>query len=345
MTSGARPADRSAARPSPPVLPARADFVKPARAVDVDLATRLVARALPQRRVTGIAALEGGILNSLFRLRLDDGRQVVLRIHEREPSACEREVELLELVRGTVPVPQVIGFERDGFEGLPPLSLLTFVEGVSGRVLKERGDPEAVGQAAYAIGRTLAAIATHQLPGDDVLGPRRIALDPRRDGGSLPHFIEDCLATPAARRRIGDRLADATTALAWSFAHRLAALRPERRLVHGDFHLNNILVRRAPDGWEVAAVLDWEFAAPGSPLVDVGHFLRRERRHRPLREPHFSRGFFEGGGTLPDDWRALARVVDLADQCETLARDALPDPVAADLRGLVEATVEGRDPP
>jgi hypothetical protein len=48
-------------------------------------------------------------------------------------------------------------------------------------------------------------------------------------------------------------------------------------------------------------VLDWEFAFLGSPLLDVGHFLRYERAARPLREPHLSRGFLEDGGKLPED--------------------------------------------
>src|SRR6185437_6695629 len=44
-----------------------------------------------------------------------------------------------------------------------------------------------------------------------------------------------------------------------------------------------------PQGtWTVAAVLDWEFAVSGSPLLDIGHFLRYECASRPLAEPHFS---------------------------------------------------------
>jgi aminoglycoside phosphotransferase (APT) family kinase protein len=61
----------------------------------------------------------------------------------------------------------------------------------------------------------------------------------------------------------------------------------------------------------VAAVLDWEFAFSGSPLLDVGHFLRYERAAQPLREPQFSRGFVEHGGKLPEDWRHVVRVIDL----------------------------------
>lgn len=54
--------------------------------------------------------------------------------------------------------------------------------------------------------------------------------------------------------------------------------------------------------WAVAAILDWELAFSGSPLLDVGHFLRYELDATPLREPHFSRAFTHD--ELPSDVEA-----------------------------------------
>ncbi|GAB3597364.1 phosphotransferase family protein [Angustibacter peucedani] len=54
----------------------------------------------------------------------------------------------------------------------------------------------------------------------------------------------------------------------------LAARVPEAQravVVHGDFRLDNLLVRPGP--WDVAAVLDWEMATLGDPLTDVGLLL------------------------------------------------------------------------
>jgi aminoglycoside phosphotransferase (APT) family kinase protein len=94
----------------------------------------------------------------------------------------------------------------------------------------------------------------------------------------------------------------------------------------------------------VAAVLDWEFAVSASPLVDLGHFLRYERASRPLVEPHFTNGYAQAGGTLPQDWRHLARLADLTALCESLTHDDLTGPVVAELLELVRATVDNRDP-
>jgi hypothetical protein len=69
-------------------------------------------------------------------------------------------------------------------------------------------------------------------------------------------------------------------------------------------------------------------------MFDLGHFLRYERAGRPVREPAFSRGYRDAGGVLPDDWRPLARTV-----------DEVPPDVVAEVVGMVEATLDGRDPP
>jgi hypothetical protein len=71
--------------------------------------------------------------------------------------------------------------------------------------------------------------------------------------------------------------------------------------------------------------------------------MRYERRGRPLVEPWFSEGFLAGGGTLPPDWRDLARAVDLMALCEFLTRPELPESIVPELVELIAATTEGRD--
>jgi hypothetical protein len=47
---------------------------------------------------------------------------------------------------------------------------------------------------------------------------------------------------------------------------------------------------------------------------------------------------------LPDEWRRLAKVLDLTALCESLTHYELPDDLVVELVELVEATVENRDP-
>lgn len=60
-----------------------------------------------------------------------------------------------------------------------------------------------------------------------------------------------------------DRVAD------WLERNRPTQWRPG--LMHGDFHLSNIMFRY--DGPEVAAIIDWEMVTVGDPLLDLGWLL------------------------------------------------------------------------
>jgi aminoglycoside phosphotransferase (APT) family kinase protein len=55
----------------------------------------------------------------------------------------------------------------------------------------------------------------------------------------------------------------------WLDANRPATFTPG--ILHGDFHLTNVMFR--PDGPELAAVIDWELATIGDPLLDLGWML------------------------------------------------------------------------
>ena len=51
----------------------------------------------------------------------------------------------------------------------------------------------------------------------------------------------------------------------------LEANRPEPSptgIIHGDYHLANVMFR--PDAGEIAAIVDWELATQGDPLIDLG---------------------------------------------------------------------------
>jgi aminoglycoside phosphotransferase (APT) family kinase protein len=121
-------------------------------------------------------------------------------------------------------------------------------------------------------------------------------------------------------------------------------VRDDRTLVHGDFNGANILLRRGGGDtrWEVAAVLDWEFAMAGTSLFDVANMLR----HYKLRfgvgfERPFIGGFQAAGGTLPPRWREIARLLDFMSLVELLSRlDAGPTMVR-DVLAVVDAYLTG----
>jgi aminoglycoside phosphotransferase (APT) family kinase protein len=298
-------------------------------AVPSALISRL-ARTVSPRRVTRAERLSGGLSNSGFKIQLEGSDEpIVLRIYDRDRAACRKELDVLRLVRATVPVPDVIHAEPTGLEAGRPFAFLKYVHGMTFRELKATRDERAIQQASYAVGATLAAIGRHSLDSPEV----------KHDAERISESIDASLGSPLLIDRIGVRLAAKVHALASTWTARLSELGRERRLVHGDFRKQNVLVHRVGQEWRVAVILDWECAGCGSPLSDVGVFLRYEQPARPVAEPHFSRGFAEAGGHLDVRWSQLIRVVDLKGLCRILAAQELPPAIAREVKGLVAATV------
>jgi fructokinase len=288
---------------------------------------RMLGAAFPHRRVVAAVPFPDGFHNTNLRIELDGPPSpLVLRIYRHDPAVCQKELDLLRRLTGRIPVPEIVHAEPAGIDGLPPFTLHRYIEGITLRELKRIGDRRAVAEAAYSAGETLAAIG-------------RVPFEYDGPSISTPQFIDECLASPALQQRLNAEMRDHASALAWSAASELAVVDRETSLVHCDYGKRNLLVHSCAGRWQIAAVLDWEFAVSASPLIDLGHMLRYERATRPLLEPHFSKGFTDAGGVLRQDWCRLSKIFDLSALCEMLRRDPLPPDIEAELVELVEASV------
>jgi aminoglycoside phosphotransferase (APT) family kinase protein len=299
---------------------------------------RILARALPDHAILSCEPLAGGLSNAIYRIHVAGlADSFVLRLYSRDPAACRKEIDLHRLISPAVPVPEILHAECTGDPDTPPYILMRWVEGITFREIKRRRDPAEIAACARAIGAVLARIGAFTFDRPGAIGPALVIGPPLIE--SIPAFVEQCLATPDFERRVGpsDRLRLRQFFRDWAPA--LSALDGDRSLVHSDFGGPNLLLRQSAGRWQVAAVLDWEFAFSGTPLCDIGHMLRYERSDAPLIEPHFSNAFRDHGGMLPPDWRPLARAIDLTALCEFLARPTLPDDVLAEILELTFATL------
>jgi aminoglycoside phosphotransferase (APT) family kinase protein len=315
---------------------------EPRRSLPPEVMQHLLQGPLRGSRVLAAEPAGDGLRNSNFKLHLEPPREpLLLRIYEHDASLCQKEIDLMRLVGGSVPVPEVVYAQPRGGPESPPFALLRWIDGISFRDLKRGGDADAIAQAAYAAGETLAAIGRFTFRNPGWIGPGPTVAAPLFEGADpLPRFVDLCLHSENLRGRMPPPLRDRTHALVWSWAPRLVPLNGESCLVHGDFNRRNLLVRCVAGKWQVAAVLDWELAVSGSPLADLGSFLCYERAARPLAEPHFSTGYTRAGGKLPHEWRRLARLLDLAGICESLSRDQIPEAFIPELVEIVRATIE-----
>jgi aminoglycoside phosphotransferase (APT) family kinase protein len=300
------------------------------------------------RSIVEVEPLAGGIMNWNYRIRLSgSAERFVLRFYDRMPESCAKEVRVLSMVRDDVPVPRVLFAESDprGSAGFPPFCVLEFIDGISLRELRRRGEAAGVAEASYDAGRLLPRLMRHRFPRTGILSSELAVEDGPFADVSLLDVIEHFAASPLFAARVDHALR--TRIESFVRAHEGLSAWPSppdagaggATLAHGDFNSPNILVRQEGGRWIVAAILDWEFAFAGSILIDIGNMLRYERPGESRYEPHFSRGLADAGVDLPDDWFLRARLADLPALCELLTREDVPDAVVAELKDLIAETV------
>jgi len=289
---------------------------------------QILERALPKHVLKSFELLTGGAGNSSYLIRFDGTEApVVLRIYTRDPSVCQKEVDILRSASGQLPVPELIYADPKGEDDVGPYVLYRYAEGITFQELKSRGDLQDMADAAYAIGAALARLSWAT--------SARLASRQEINGA--------CLDSPILEQRVGGADRDRLGIFFSNWLPRIRHLYQDRALVHGDFNNRNTIVNRKGSGWVVTGILDWEYAFIGSPLWDASRFICFERQARPCREPHFSRGFRENGGSLPKDWSEFSRALNALSAAESLSRPNLREQYIPDLRDLIVATLDGRD--
>lgn len=228
------------------------------------LAERLSDRTEPGAELSA-ELIAGGRSNLTYRLTFG-GAAVVLRrppLGHVLPTAHDmgREYRVLSALRDTdVPVPAPIGLcDDDSVLGAP----FYVMEYVDGRVLRTAGDAagiteEDAGRLCERLVRTLVAIHSVDV---DAVG---LAGFGRPDG----YLERQVRRWQQQWERSKTRELPAYDTLVRRLTRHLPS-NGGAALVHGDYRLDNALVRLEPAP-EVAAVVDWEMSTLGDPLADLG---------------------------------------------------------------------------
>ncbi|MFB9314847.1 phosphotransferase family protein [Nocardioides plantarum] len=283
--------------------------------------------------------LEGGWSGETFVARVGEGsaaeRQVV-RIHVRDPDRAAVDAALLRLVRGLVPVAEVLEV-RPAVGGMPALLVTSFLPGVRGDLLLPDLDDAGLVAVGRQVGDLVATLGGMPLvrPGRFV-GPD-LAIEPWDLPDGLPGWVETHLPALAhwsydEKAALGDLAAD---------AQELLDTVARTCLVHSDLNPKNLLLD--PTTLEVTALLDWEFAHAGHPFTDLGNVLRFEGDGpwQPYADAVLA-AYHERRGTPPGEARALARAADLWALVDLAARRGA-NPVAERADDLLRAMVRSFD--
>jgi aminoglycoside phosphotransferase (APT) family kinase protein len=323
----------------------RSDWPAPAPVpLDVDSVGRIVRRVFPRAIVERTQLLHGGRHNTLYAVSLaDERRDLVLKVWSDSSRARPGiEAALEKVLSADVPTARPHHFLPDGAAGRPCLvmsrvegeRLETALGGAAARDVEHLGD---------GIGRVLAAIHRMTFAATGMLDSATLTVVERFDTGSagLIAFARDILLRGPGGERLGSALTERF--LGWLETGALPLDRHDNVpcLTHCDFGGSNILVRRGAAGWEVAAIIDWEFACSGTPFFDVGNLLRPPVGLLPGFVAGFVEGYRAGGGSLPPDWKRLSELSDLFAWIEFLSRVECPRQVVDSARASILRTMGG----
>ena len=308
---------------------------------------QLLAKVFPRKTLRNCELLSGGLINTNLKISFDSPDEpVVLRVYRDGAGVCRKEVAIHSLIKRAIPVADILYAEPN--DDSISFAILQFVNGLTFQQLKRTGDISAIEQASRSVGKTLAAIGQFTFPKSGRLladDSNVLEVGPAFTSGPDPiqQLVDKFLESVTCRERLGRELMNEVNEFFSFWSARLPDLDKQPTLVHNDFGDRNILVHEQDGKWEVAAVLDWELAFSGSPLLDVGRFLRYEKLNAPLRQPFFSESFVQHGGQLPENWRQIVRVIDITGILECLTQIDLPADVELEVIGLIKATLRMSD--
>jgi aminoglycoside phosphotransferase (APT) family kinase protein len=225
--------------------------------------------------VEDVEPLAGGTQNQMLRFRRG-GRAYVLRRpppHPRPRSneALVREMRVLEALTGTgVPAPGLVAGCAD-----PTVlggAVFYLMESVAGFNCTTTLPPLHAGLASVRRDMGLHAVAAAASIADVDLAATGLGSLGDASGfleRQVPRWTAELDSYAAMQGYPGPDLPGLDAVASW-----LEANRPRTwasGLMHGDFHLANLMFE--PHGPQVAAVVDWEMATVGVPLVDLGWLL------------------------------------------------------------------------
>ena len=283
--------------------------------------------------MTYMTPLPGGFSGETFVSEFQ-GQQAVVRIYAgrsaARPGAVDVDAAVLRLMRGIVPVPEVLDVRRATPEH-PALLITEYVAGERADLVLPTLDTDGLDRLGRNLGAVLDRLSHVPTLWPGTFTGSDLAIEPfpgLADG--LPGWVDAHLADlqewsedeKSGLVALADRAQDLLDGLTRTC------------FVHSDFNPKNLLVD--PATLAVTAVLDWEFAHSGSPATDTGNLLRFDRH------PAFVNAVLETSGAHLE----AARAADLFALVELAARDHDParrNPVTSRANTLLHAIAGSGD--
>jgi aminoglycoside phosphotransferase (APT) family kinase protein len=223
-----------------------------------------VTKRLAPQHVSELGPLAGGASSLTFAGICGDQRVVVKVAPPGVPPIAHRDVlrqarAIRALGPTPVPVPEILLEDPGNPPDVPPLFVMSFLDGVSYEPLfddSDAGPEDVVGERFRNAALTLAQLHS--------LDPVGVGLAAEPGTGPLDEVERWCHTLETVDPALAPGWLEVAAALRTSSP---PAMPPS--IVHGDFRLGNLLA----DGNRITGVIDWEIWSIGDARVDAGWFL------------------------------------------------------------------------
>ncbi|PYS73915.1 MAG: hypothetical protein DMF69_03480 [Acidobacteria bacterium] len=138
---------------------------------------QILSTTFPNRSVRNVQPLVGGVINTNLKIDFADNEEsIVLRFYRDGADVCRKESALQDLIASKVRIPRVLYANPEGIDGSAAFVVSEFIKGITFQELKQTNNLEAIRQAAYSVGQTLASIGLFQFqkPGRLVTTPGKL---------------------------------------------------------------------------------------------------------------------------------------------------------------------------
>lgn len=224
--------------------------------------------------ITDVQQLAGGTQNRLLRFRRGDEVFVLRRPPEyKRPNSDEtmrREARLLAALAHTnVPHPRLVAAEPDLSVVGDAFYVMDVIDGFNPNV-----EMPALHQNSIAIQHEMGESMIDGIAALSMVKPDEVGLS---DFGKADNWIERQVGRWKYQLETylefenykGPDIGDVDRVGKWLENNQPSNM--QVGIIHGDYHFSNVMFRY--DSGQLAAIVDWELATIGDPLLDLGHLM------------------------------------------------------------------------